>query len=624
MGKGILGADGAAQSPAGNIRFQRGGFGIIAWVQLLWGEGSPVVGSIVRIAGSIRRQVWTADFLLSHIVIPLGVLCLYLVTSLLLIPAGVSKVFVTRSAGYAVPITILLGIASFALIGPKGIRLHFSRKSGEALPAGDLVLLLLPLTPVVQYILRNDDILSLLDSILVFCFFALFAAVPILVIPFLLRKTGSARTLTCMGLALAFTLTSMASLSGEFGWHEWGSLKLQLPVFGAVWLISWLLFRLELRNVVYLMIALSFSVNSIFQLNAGGGPLSSSDPDQSDNRLVALVGSRGPVVAPSIYLLVYDSYVVNETMAAYGFDNRVQEQYLEGQGFKIYPGTYSLGALSIASMSRALNSSVSFYGSPRRGVSGDGIVQNLLEDSGYKTYGIFPSDYFFRGTISSYDYSFPGYGSSAGLLIQAILEGEFRFDIEFDEVSEAAYLREKGAILSEVPEQPRFVYTHSRFPGHSQGSGVCLPNQVELFGERLTKANLEMRRDIEMVLENDPGAIVIIAGDHGPYLTKNCIGTDDAYDISEITRLDIQDRLGAFLAVRWPSEDFEEYDDITVLQDLFPAVFAYLFADPGILESRVEPAILDTKAISGVNVIDGVIVGGMHDGQALFVGDPER
>jgi hypothetical protein len=262
-------------------------------------------------------------------------------------------------------------------------------------------------------------------------------------------------------------------------------------------------------------------------------------------------------------------------------------------------------------MSRVLNCSVSFYGNKRRGVSGDGIVQNLLEEFGYKTYGVFPTNYFFRGVVPSYDYSFPGYGSSASLLVEAILEGEFRFDIDFDEVSEEEFLQEKESIFSQVSEKPRFIYTHSRIPGHSQGSGVCLPNQVELYSEALVRANLEMRHDIEMIIENDPKGIVIVAGDHGPYLTKNCMGTDDAYDISEISRLDIQDRYGTFLAIRWPSEGFEEYDDITVLQDLFPAVFAYIFADPGLLESRVEPRI-------PANVIDGVIVGGIQNGQALF------
>ncbi|MCX6070933.1 MAG: hypothetical protein NTU91_08765 [Chloroflexi bacterium] len=573
------------------------------------------IGELVK---PICRQVLTVTFLLSHVLIPLGVMSFYFVSSSMLLPAGVNKVFVTRSAKYSVPIAILLCIALFAVFGSRRIRQQLSRTSREELSAGDLILLLLPLAPVVQYILNNNDILSRLDSILVFCFFALLASLPIIVVPMLLRSTGSARLVMYLGVALAFSITNMASLSKQFAWHEWGSLKIQLPVFAGVWLASWLLFRLGLRRLLYLMIAVCFLANSILQLHVRNGTLSSSDPDQTHNRLVVLVDSKEPVVTPSIYLLVYDSYVASETMSAYGIDNRVQEQYLKELGFKLYPHTYSVGALSIATMSRVLNCSASFYGNPRRGVSGDGIVQNLLEELGYKSYGVFPTDYFFRGVVPSYDYSFPGYGSSASLLVEAILEGEFRFDIDFDEVSEEEFVQEKEGVLSQVSEESRFIYTHSRSPGHSQGSGVCLPNQVELYGEALVRANLEMRHDIEMIIENDPKGIVIVAGDHGPYLTKNCMGTDDAYDISEISRLDIQDRLATFLAIRWPSEDFEEYDDITVLQDLFPAVFAYIFADPGLLESRVGSTIQDTRAISGANVVDGVIMGGIHNGQPLF------
>jgi hypothetical protein len=128
-----------------------------------------------------------------------------------------------------------------------------------------------------------------------------------------------------------------------------------------------------------------------------------------------------------------------------------------------------------------------------------------------------------------------------------------------------------------------------------------------------------MRQDIELVLKNDPNAIVIVAGDHGPHLTKNCSVTGTQYDISEISRLDIQDRFGTFLAIRWPSSDFEEYDDVTIMQDLFQAIFAYLYQDTTLLEAKVEPVITDTDWISGVTVIHGVIEGGMDDGEALFI-----
>jgi hypothetical protein len=484
-----------------------------------------------------------------------------------------------------------------------------------------LILLLLPLAPVVQYIVNNDEILSWVDALLVLSAFALLAAVVVIILPILLGRTGSARPVMYLGLAFAFTITYMASLSRQFAWHENGSLKVQLPVFGGVWLLGWLLFRLKQRKLMHFMIAASFLANSTVQIYARESERSPEDPGQARSMLEELVGSREPPVTPNIYLLVYDAYVVNETMLAYGIDNRAQERYLEEQGFTIYPHTYSVEAYSVGSMSPVLNASYTLEDYARRAVSGDGVVQNLLRDYGYKTYGVFPSDYYFRGILPSYDYAFPGYSHPAALLSRAILEGEFRFDIGFDDISRDQFLQEKDRVLSELSEDPRFLYTHSTLPGHTQTSGACLPNEVELFRERLAQANLEMRNDIETVIENDPGAIVIVAGDHGPHLTKNCASTGDAYEISEITRLDIQDRFGTFLAIRWPTANFAQYDEIVVLQDLFPAIFAYMFADRGLLEGRGGPPMAGGNAISGATVVDGLIVGGIDDGEPLFTSE---
>ena len=130
--------------------------------------------------------------------------------------------------------------------------------------------------------------------------------------------------------------------------------------------------------------------------------------------------------------------------------------------------------------------------------------------------------------------------------------------------------------------------------------------------------NLEKMPQV-LILEHDPGAILIVAGDHGPHLTKNCYITRHDYALSEITRLDIQDRNGTFLAIRWPTADFEVYDEITILQDLFPAVFAYIFRDEDLLKSKIDPVTDNGTRISGVEVLDGMIIGGMNDGEALFI-----
>ena len=579
--------------------------------------------------------------------IPLVVLTLYFITFSWflswLLPedaVNVNAVFAKRMWKYSLILAAGLYLIFFVLFKiKKGNKLTFEN-SIEKFYAGDSILILLPLTPIVQYIINNQDILSPLGSLYVLAVFMIFAVLFIIVIPTLLGVVGSTKTLIILGLAFTFIITNMASLSAQFHWFEQGSLKIQLALFSAIFFVSWILYNLNGRKILYIVIAICFLTNSAIQLASGDGAksmvnstdnrtesaLNSSNNNtkswlsSTGNKLVELVGSKKPLSTPNIYLLIYDSYVINETMLAYGIDNSAQEKYLKNLGFKLYPHTYSVGSNSISTMSRTLNASTEFYGIARRGTSGDGITQNLLKAYGYETYGVFPNDYYYQGIGSSYDFSF----SKASiflpkLFLNAIFMGEFRFDVGFDSLTYKKYIEYKSSILESVPNKPRFVYMHTYYPGHSQNSGACLPNETELFRERLVKANDEMKQDIETISRIDPGALIIVAGDHGPDLTKNCYLTGGDYDISEISRLDIQDRFGTFLAIKWPDDNISKYDDITVLQDLFPATFAYLFQDDKLLEAKVASTTLDGGAISGASVTNGIIHGGINDGEPLFM-----
>lgn len=501
----------------------------------------------------------------------------------------------------------------------KGNRLAFKNRLafGNRIEKFDFILVLLPLTPVVQYILNNQDILSPLGSLCVFAVFVVFSVLFIIVVPTLLGAVGSTKTLMILGLTFTFTITNMASLSVELHWLERGDLLTQLLLLSAVFLVGWILYNLIGRKFLYFLVAGFFIAGSATQLASQGR--AETPLPIANNRLVELVGSRKPLSTPSIYLLVYDSYVTNETMLGYGIDNSAQEKYLETLGFELYPHTYSVGSSTLSSMSRTLNTSTEFYGNPRRGVSGDGVVQNLLERSGYETHGIFSGGYFFEGIGSSYDFSFPEAPSSPELMMKAIFMGEFRSDIEFGgEVLRQQAIEYWLSIFESVPDQPRFVYMHQYVPGHVNVV-ACRPNETEIYETQLGWANSEMKLDIETITQNDPDAIVVVAGDHGPHLTR-CAATTRPNDISEVSRFHIQDNLGAFLAIRWPTEDFSEYDDITVLQDVFPAIFAYLFQDDRLLEAKVEPMTLDNAGISGAWVENGIIHVGINDGEPLFIG----
>lgn len=565
--------------------------------------------------------------------IPLTVLTLYFVSFSFFLPwllpeykINVNAVFVDRAWKYSLILAAVSYLIFFVIFKTtKGNKLTFG-DSIEKVRVIDFILILLPLTPIVQYILNNQDILSTLGSLSVLAVFVAFSALFVIAIPTLLGIVGSTKTLMLLGIAFTFMITNMASFSSTFNWFESGSLVIQLAIFGAIFLGARLLYSHRIgRKFMYIFVVIFFITGIAFQLTPGGwGKIMPASIDQEikDNKLVELVGSRKPLSTPNIYLLVYDSYVINETMLEYGIDNSAQEEYLEALGFKLYPHTYSVDAASIGTMSRTLHASTEYYGDSRRGVSGDGIVQNLLKSFGYETYGIFKGDYFFRGIGSSYDFSFPKAAPSAHkLLVKAIFMGEFRFefDVEFDQPSREQFVEHKTSTFENLSDKPSFVYMHDLLPGHSQNSGACLPNETELFRERLIQANYQMKQDVETIIQNDPDAVIIVAGDHGPYLTKNCKKTGSHYDIAEISRLDIQDRFGTFLAIKWPTEDFSEYDDITVMQDIFPVIFAYLFEDDELLEAKVEPNTLEASRISGAQVKNGIIYGGINDGEPLFV-----
>lgn len=485
----------------------------------------------------------------------------------------------------------------------------------------DFILILLPLTPVVQYILSNQDTLSPLGSLYVFAVFAVFSVLLVIAVPALLGIIGSTRTLMILGLAFTSTITNMAALSSALFWHDRGDLAFQLGLLSAVFLVCWIVYNLISRKLMYIVIVVVFMANGAINI----APQDSLNRGlNTDNKLVRVVGSREPLSTPNIYLLVYDAYVANETMLGYGIDNSAQEKYLETAGFTLYPRTYSVADSTFLSMSRTLDASAGLYGVRQTGVSGDGNVQNLLKGFGYETYGLFPTSFFFQGIGSSYDVSLPeansaGAPSSHDSLIKGIFMGEFRWDEDINTNIHDEFTERKLAVLASVPNDPRFVYTHDFVPGHSAILGKCLPDETERYKARLDGANDEMKQDIETIIQNDPGGIVVVAGDHGPYLTKNCLPSlAGQYDASEISRLDIQDRFGDLLAIRWPTEDFSEYDDITVLQDIFPAIFAYLFKDDAFLEATVDSTTHSDEAI-GVSVTNGIIHGGVNDAEPLFL-----
>lgn len=576
------------------------------------------------------RKYLNLNFLVSFFLVPTVfiIICCgsYAYFYSLVFEEGVNYFFTIRLMGYSLILGgIVFGIILLDILLNKDQKFKFDH-SPEKIKASHLVLLLIPLLPITHFIITNWNSLTMLNAMGVIVFFALISSIYIFGIPFILKRFSSVRILMGLGTSFIFTILSMASLSQYFSWLKFGSIKIQLPVLIISFVIIWMLLGLKNKYDLMIVVALFFIANTGYEIYLKSQVIEPLPQIEEESQLQSMIVGRHPARTPNIYLLIYDAYVTNETMLTYEIDNADQETYLRELGFIHYPETYSIGADTINTMSRVLNASTSFYGNPRRAVSGDGIVQNSLEYLGYQTYGLFPYDYMFRDVDSHYDYYFPKESQPTHLyLTTAILMGEFRFDLfelGFNVVSHEEYVIAKQEVFQTISDAPVFAYSHSSLPNHSQNSGKCLPNEIELYKERLQEANTEMRSDIEIILEVDPASIIIIAGDHGPYLTKNCTNTKNLYDTSEINRQDIQDRMGTFLAIKWPTEDFTAYDDIVVLQDIFPAIFSYLYQDSRFLDFMVDPVSITN--LSGVTINNGIIQGGKNDGEPLFIMDKQK
>lgn len=573
----------------------------------------------------MKRKLLTPNNLLFSIIFPLFGLILYCSVFLLLSPLtllkGVNYYYVLNLTMLLAAVLTVFGLLFSALVIIR--KTPFSsfvfHYAVQKVKASNFGLVLLPMLPIVQYIINNREILSVVNIAVILIAFLLLSIILVLLLPILFGRPDSTSVMAILGSVFAFSIYLMASVSRTFSWYEKGSFSIQLVIFCVV-LGFCLLFSAKKFSGLFNMLVISLL---IFNISAAvlikDGKTVDNSQSITESPLLILAAEYVPVHTPNIYLLVYDAYVSSETMAAYGIDNTGQESLLKQNGFTLYPKTYSIGAASIDSMSRVLNASVDFYGDTRRAVAGGGVVQKVLGTIGYQTYGIFPNSFFFRGVESMYDHTVPAEDvATYKSIIPAVLSGEFRFDFEFNQISQDEFQEVKTAAFESMSGK-RFVYVHSYLPSHSQNSGACLIDEVGLYKKRLAQANIEMEQDIALISEKDPEAIVIITGDHGPYLTKNCTATGNKYDVSDISRLDIQDRYGSILAIRWPVGTYGTPDEITVLQDVFPVIFAYMYGNEDFLQLRPTPNTLDNVATSGASVQNGIIFGGINDGEPLFV-----
>lgn len=466
---------------------------------------------------------------------------------------------------------------------------------------------LIPMTPVLVLVVSNSDSISFFEGIQFVSLTWLASLFFSVLLPKLLDFTGKSTLLISGFTAVNYVVFSMGALSSSFGWSGVGNFPTQLAILAVVLILTFAVSQLGKKGFI-LATSAFLAISMIFSFPA-------HQPQIAVNENIASL--IGPTYSnPSVVLLVYESYPAPETLSFYGHDPEPHIRSLQKLGFDIYDGVWSVGPSTMSAISRVLSSEAGYTGNARQIASGEGDWISQLASSGYRTSTVLSSDYLFRGEVNSWDYSYPNIKPLTPQLLAGLFAGEFDFTLSYTSPPYGDYLALKRGQLSELSAEGEFFYTHNKFPGHSQNSGECLPNETDLFLERLARADSEMVSDIDSLGDQLKDSIVFIFADHGPYLTENCTSIRDLSP-EQIDRFDLQDRLGTFFAVRWP-EGLSFTPEIEIIQDVIPAVLSVISENPDLYDQIRWPRDSSTDSFGEVSVVGGVVRGGIDDGKSLF------
>ena len=474
------------------------------------------------------------------------------------------------------------------------------------------------LIPIIRYLISNNEILFFIEQVKLVSYFFLISFCLIFIFSNIVDSVLDINFVLPVITVFLFIAFEMNTLSNTFQWAKNSKslnlIFLYIIIFGFLIVVD----KYSIQQIFFIFLALGIiSIVPNISLN-------SNNPELNKIKSASLFSTELNLENKfSVIFLIYDGYPQNETLELYGFDNSTQTQYLKEQGFEIYNGVYSHGAYSLATMAGVFQGQAEVYDerNARLVTGGYSSFNELLKDNGYLSVGIFSSSFYLPPTREpNYDIYFPSDADRSFSLFTSLLRGRQVFkDLTFSKPHEV-YLNQKSNFLKRIDSlnQPVFLYSHSNYPGHTQNSGTCKENEKNMWKLDLDKANNEMKNDVSELADVFAKSFIIIAGDHGPYLTKNCTSLKQ-YDSESITRLDIQDRYGTFLAIRPPdgiSLDFEK----RILQNVLLYISEKLYNEGIDINTYInEESINNSELPPEINIFENLIQGGVDNNQPLYL-----
>ncbi len=455
-----------------------------------------------------------------------------------------------------------------------------TKKTANKLLAPFLVGIATGLYPVIFYYTNNYALINSTKHLLYFIgFFLVVPSVGFLIADKLFLKKQKAERksliLTFLNVS-AFLMFIQLCLYTSVQW------LFTLIIIVIAGVIAWFL-RAHLKKIVAFQFLLAlialFSLipNVISQLN-----YSDTWKEQPDDIEAVVFTKR-----PNVYYIQPDGYVNFSELVKgfYQLEEIPLKPYLEEKRFTQYPDVRSnyTSTLSSNMATFTMKHHYNNYGfnfselpDARAIIVNDNPVLRIFKNNNYKTHFIAEHSYIIANK-PEIGYDRCNFSTSE---IAYINDG-------FDQRQEVLPPLKK--YLEEDPEASKFFFIEIFKPGHvpaMKEEAKSKTFEKDKWLVNLGMADEKLRAVIDVIVENDPTALVMIMSDHG-----GSVGL--THMLETRTRTDSRDKListySTNLAIRWPENNAPDFDDkMKTGINVFRVLFSYLSDDTKYLEHLQE------------------------------------
>lgn len=288
---------------------------------------------------------------------------------------------------------------------------------------------------------------------------------------------------------------------------------------------------------------------------------------------------------PNIYLIQPDGYANSKNLKAppYSYDNSNFEEWLTQNRFEIYEGFRSNYYSTLTSNSSLFSmkhhhyqntypGNLKTYGS-QEVIVGKNVTLDILKKNGYTTHLVTDNSFFLTNRkLKAYDFcNIPQrkvlFYDTGGIPYTDI-ENDFH-----DYLS-----TQKGH---------NFYFIEKTIPSHimyTKAASLGVEMERSTYLQRLEESNQWLKVLIKSIDEFDPNPLIIIAADHGGYVSLNYV---KEVENRKLTKEETVSVFTAFLSIRWPNEvSLEDKIEFDTSVNLFRTLFSVLSERPDLLSHK--------------------------------------